>query len=228
MKPLAKHEYLFPVGNECSVPSLLEALIFFAQNELYGTIQLGIAHNNDSDSLCWLIETEEGIFRALKVFNDDNTKPVTGFTPIEINSCFNWKDKFYQLVADEEFALIIKELSCFPTEADAYAYAESFMEHEPLEIYAVKVYRIGKRQEYLYPAWYIVFPQDSGYAVMLLPMFRDDIIRYESIDVNELNWEFIDEGKLFLHDAQFWRLDRNDENGLFFNRMMPPFEFMPN
>ncbi len=218
MKPLSQQECLIPVGNECSVPSLIEAFMVFAQKKLYGKIKFGISHNDEGDSLCWLLIPPKGKLRPLKAFNDNNFSPITSFTELSVNSYFVWRGRYFQLVADDCLDLLIKEMSIFSTEADVYGYAQT-QGYGDVNIYAVKIYKIGKTNDYLFPAWYIQMPEDAKFSASFFPMFTCDIFSSSQINTNELNWEFMEPGDTFLKNGELWRLYENEEDGLFINRI---------
>ncbi len=217
MNPLAQQDYLIPVGNECTVPSFMEAFLVFAKENLYEKIKFGVAHNDEGDSLCWLLIPPKGKLRPLKAFNDNNLSPVTSFSELSIDSFFAWRGRYFQLVSDDCLQMIIKEMIVFPTEGDVYGYAQS-QGYGDVEIYAVKVYKIGKTNEYLFPAWYIQMPEDAKVAASFFPMFTSDTFSSSQINTNELNWEFMEPGDTFLKDGELWRLYENEKEGLFINK----------
>lgn len=220
MKPLSKQEYLIPVGNECVVPSMLEAIGTFAEHGLLGIIKFGVAHTDDGDCLCWLLVPDKGPLLPLKAFEDNSDAPVTDFKEIAIDSFFIWKGKYFQFIEDDELMFVIKEVCCFSTESNVYGYAQC-KEYGEVDIYAAKLYKIGKRHEYLFPIWYLNFPDNQDYQNLLVPMFLSDAAILNSIDFNLLNWEFMDTGDKFLYEQQIWQLGEDDENGLFINKLKP-------
>lgn len=220
MKPLTNQECLLPAGNDCIVPSMLEAMRTFAEHGLIGIIKFGVAHTDEGDCLCWLLIPEEGPLRPLKAFEDNANAPVTGFKEVPIDSFFIWKDKYFKFIEDDELMFVIKEVNCFSTENDVYGYAQC-KDYGEVDIYAVKLYKIGKRHEYLFPAWYMKFPDNQDYQGLFIPMFLDDTAALNSIDFNLLNWEFMDAGDTFLHGKELWRLGEDNDNGLFIGKPLP-------
>lgn len=217
MKPLAQKDYLIPAGNECTVPSLIEAFMVFAEENLYGEIKFGVAHNDKGDSLCWLLIPPEGKLKPLKAFNDNNMSPITSFSELSIDSFFVWRGHYFQLVSDDCLQMVIKEMVIFPTEETVYGYAQT-KGYGDVEIYAVKVYKIGRTQDYLFPAWYIQMPEDAKFAASFFPMFTSDIFSSSQINTNELNWEFMEPGDTFIKDGELWRLCEDEEGGLFITK----------
>lgn len=218
MKPLTPRDYLFPVGNECLVPSMLEAFVIFSQENLYGTIQFGVAHCDDGDTLCWLLTPSHGLNQPLKAFDDDITGAVQRFTPVSKNTYFTWQGRFFKLVAERNLQLVIKEVSCLATEADVYGYACSLCNTEEVEIHPVKVYLIGQKREYLFAAWFAQTSEETDTPSRLIPMFMQDMQLGNAFCFNDLNWEFMNIGEMFEHDGELWRVYQNGKDGLFINK----------
>lgn len=222
MKPLTQQEYLISVGNECIVPSKIEAFMVFAKENLYGTIKIGIAHTKEGDTVCWLLKPKKGTPKPLKIFDDEITYPITGFTEMFADSCFAWQGKYFQIIKDKCLQLLIKEINCFSTEGDVYGYMYC-KGYKNVEVYAVKMYRIGKKYEYVFPSWYVKLPENEKFTATFVPMFMEDIYTKADIDNNELNWEFMDPGDTFIHGNEIWRLYENEEVGLFINKAFAGF-----
>lgn len=215
---MTQDEYLAPVGNECGISSKIEALRIFTRNKLFGDIKFGVAHTEDGDSPCWLLIPVKGHAQPMPAFITTCFSPVTSFSELTLDSCFTWRGKYYQLIHDDCLELTIREMICFPTEADVYGYSQC-QEFGDVDIYAVKMYRIGKTREFLFPSWYIQLPEGAKHTAAFVPMFMDDMLLMQDINTNELNWEFMSPGDTFIHDKKLWKLDHNKKVGLFINEM---------
>lgn len=227
MKPMALNEYVAPVGNEFSVPSLSEAITIFASQNIFGRVKFGITHSDLGDCPSWLNIPIHGQESPLKATNDSNHAPVKSFTEVPIGTSFTWRNRYFTLVEDEYLQAVIREVIAFPSEEDISGYAEAkgwIFD----EVFAIKVYKIGRQNEFLFPAWYLQAPEFVKKPHIIFPMFVNDVIAKHQCSHLEMSWTFMqprsqnpgetEHTDEFIRDGEKWRLYEDPERGLYINK----------
>lgn len=214
-------EYTVPAGNECILPSYIDALNFFSAKGWLGEIIFGIAETPTGDIMGWGIHHNGGS-HIVSAFANTPNREILAFTPIDEGSRFVFRQHTYLLMDDEDLHLVIREVTALTNEIEIRGtmFAQGY---EDINVHAVKMYEIGAANRYIAPAWYIELPEEAEENDSYMPMFFSDLPLLNDIPVNALNWEFMDPGDVFIHDKQVLQLYENDEVGLYINKLSPSF-----
>ena len=218
LERLTVQECTIPVGNDCIVPSFLEAEAIFNQSSIkYKNIRLmHILTTHNEDTLQWCaMSSPKDISASIPVFKHDNTitgLPLQGKT-LEVDEYIRHKNSYYLICKDNLYKQIIRQISVFATEEDVLAVymlsaGEFVTDNTPPDIYLVKITTVDKPNDTLCISWFI----DKEGFPPFFPVFAEDIKVFEENNINHLNWEFMDNGDTFKKDNKYYQIctDEND------------------
>ena len=175
MGPLKHKEYSIPIGKECLVPSKLEALIDFSEFQLYGTIEASLVNTSFEQYLCWIVKINERI-HTLNVLTSKVKGAISSYTILNNNQVFVFNNKIYKIVEDTHWDAIIKEITILATEKDVLSYCMYCYSCIP-KIHIVKIYKMGKKREFLFCSWYAEMPDEANRGDAFIPIFLSIAIK---------------------------------------------------
>ena len=216
MKPMRINEYTVPVGNECVIPSYVEALRFFQAEGLNGKVEFGIAETQKGDVLCWGCLIGEN-YHVVSAFENKDETQLISFTVLSSGSRFVFNNRTYVLLRNKELKLVIREMTALPHEGEVCGGLDA-VGKKYQSISVVKLYKIGAKNEYLAPFWYVDSPEDEDEPYSCMPIFFCDLQILDSVPENSLNWEFVYPGEVFLHGDELWQLYEDEDKHLYVNK----------
>ncbi|MBR1648007.1 MAG: hypothetical protein IJ689_00220 [Alphaproteobacteria bacterium] len=209
-------ECTIPAGNECIIPTLNEAVTGFANKKLYGKVELVVAQTDKDDIIGWQL-CDRGNYYLASAFAGEYSKNVKKVVAFENDTIFRYRGRRYAAIKPKkENNLIIREMLGYFREVEIRGLLET-QGYDVEGVAIAKVYDLSSQNRYLGAAWIATLPVPGGTTGHITPVFSDDEIKFASAEVNSLNWEFVDVGKIIMQDSEVWQICKNDD-GLFLNR----------
>jgi len=231
LEKLTISECTIPVGNECIVPSLLEAEAIMQQTSVkYKKIKLmHLITSFEEDTLQWCaMPNSKDISAIVPVFENDyqiRGIPIKA-KELEIGEYIRHKNNYYTLCKDSDYKQIIKQISIFANYDDILSVyklsEEEFISQSelniPPEIYLVRITKVDKPKETLCISWFI----DKEEFPPFFPVFAEDIKVFKENNFNTLNWEFMKVGDTFTREGTTYQICSENEEEYYIAKLPKP------
>lgn len=212
---LAKISYkecTIPVGENCLFASLRDAEAVFAASEYpKGHVSLCIIQTQTGEKMyAWaLMEDEHTMLEYLPVF--DEQKTLQGIPQsmhvFEKGEYFFYNDRYYYVVEDDAEKLQIRRMNRFFRQQDMEAVFHIGFNRENDAIQwpifsLAKITSVQAPHKTLSAAWIFIHNNTLNIA----PVFEEDTELLQSINLNELNWQFMNDGDRFLRGGHLYQV----------------------
>ena len=231
MNPLPMLSSTIPVGKECSFPSWVEAYDFVVSNHYQGNnLSLMFFHNDEEDCIMWCsYDSKHTVLAAFPLFLEHSLSQgglMKGHV-IQTGEYFIYRNHLYKLCEDAELVQVVRQINVFASTDDAKAAyflsnigtLDKTPESQP-DCSLVRLINIEKPRETLCISW--LLKKDN--IIFFQPVFEDDYSIYRSCNINDLNWEFLHAGHIFLHGKNSYQICLDDKDRYYISLL--PFQII--
>ena len=214
-------EYTVPVGEECLVPSRVEALAVFNKLNLKGRIYFGIIYTDaETEVIGWVLKFRETIC-PLKTFQmpDERLGAVVRVTALNPGAIINYNYRYYLYAEDPVLQTALREITIFASEEDVINIRRS----EGEEVEVIGLYKMNLIEDPTQPVFLVWRVRQLNYLEnKFIPVFAEDAIHFRNHRVYDFNWVDVSPGYRIKHEGTTYQVYSRDlPNGgseLFINK----------
>ncbi len=217
LKKISTQEFTNPAGENCLFASLCEAeSSFAAMNYPKGYVCLSIIISASGERMyAWaLMKDSKTMLDYLPVFNEPKAMQNTpqSIIVLETGSHFFYDGNCYYVAENDDKKQEIRKVSRFFHQADmeavfriGFAHANDDFQLPPFAL--VKITDAVSPYRTLSAAWLFICNNE----LQIAPVFAEDEALLQTVNLNELHWQFLDEGDTFFHLRTFYTVCRDDQ-----------------